>query len=59
MFQELEEENWTYFDTQIGQRQAYPNAASQGLTVFETKDAAAAKQEINSIVDEILNFKGA
>ena len=55
---ELIEDGWTYFDTQVGQRQAYPAASGQGLTVYEIQNAKAAQDEINGVVDEILAFKG-
>lgn len=51
-----EDDSWTFFDTQIGQRQAFSNASSTGRTVFEIHGASAAQKEIESAVKEILAF---
>ncbi len=43
------------FDTHIVQRQAYPQTASEGGTVFESRNTDAMR-EINALADEVLTF---
>lgn len=54
---DMQENGWTFFDTVIGQRQNFANAATQGLTVFEVTNSKAAQDEILFMVDEILKLK--
>lgn len=54
---DMQENGWTFFDTVIGQRQNFANAATQGLTVFEVPNSKAAQDEILFMVDEILKLK--
>lgn len=57
VMEELKEDtNWSFFDTQIGQRQAFVNASSCGRTVFEISGSKVAQNEILNVATEILEF---
>jgi chromosome partitioning protein len=51
----LEEQGLGVFATHITQRQVYPQTASEGGTVFDSKNADALA-EMNALTDEILAF---
>lgn len=51
----LEEQGLGVFATHIAQRQVYPQTASEGGTVFDSKNADALA-EMNALTDEILAF---
>ena len=53
----LAEHELSVFDTHIVQRQVYPQTASEGGTVFDSRNAAALA-EINALADEVLAFAG-
>lgn len=55
---DMEENNWSFFDTTIGQRIAFSNAATQGLSVLELEPNSEAVKEINRLTDEIEELKG-
>jgi chromosome partitioning protein len=51
----LSEQGLGVFATHVTQRQVYPQTASEGGTVFDSKNADALA-EINALTDEILTF---
>jgi len=51
----LSEQGLGVFATHVTQRQVYPQTASEGGTVFDSKNANALA-EINALTDEILTF---
>jgi chromosome partitioning protein len=51
----LAEQGLGVFETQIIQRQVYPQTASEGGTVFDSKNTDALA-EVNALTDEILAF---
>ena len=53
----LIENDWSFFDTSIKQRQIYAAAISEGLTIYEMPNNKEAKNEIDSLIDEILKIK--
>ncbi len=53
----LKENDWSFFDTSIKQRQIYAAAISNGLTVYEMPNNKEAKDEINHLIEEILSIK--
>ena len=55
---DMEENNWSFFETTVGQRIAFSNAATQGLSVFELEPYSEAAKEINRLTDEIESLKG-
>lgn len=53
----LKENDWSFFDTSIKQRQIYAAAISTGLTVYEMPNNKEAKEEIDNLLEEILSIK--
>ena len=53
----LIENDWSFFDTSIKQRQIYAAAISEGLTIYEMPNNKEAKNEIESLIEEILKLK--
>jgi chromosome partitioning protein len=51
----LEEYGLPVFENCIMQRQAYPQTAAEGLTVFDSGNTAA-MGEMNALTDELINF---
>lgn len=51
------DENWTFFDSIISQRQFFAKAASTGLSVYELKGAKEAQNDIENVVREIIQFQ--
>lgn len=51
----LAEHELNVFGTHVVQRQVYPQTASEGGTVFDSKNADA-QREINALADEVLAF---
>lgn len=54
----LQENDWSFFDTVIKQRQIYAAAISEGLTIYEMPSNKDAKDEIENLIDEVLSIKG-
>ena len=55
---DMEENEWSFFETTIGQRVAFSNAGTQGLSVIELDQGSEAAKEINQLTDEIVALKG-
>ena len=53
----LKENDWSFFDTTIKQRQIYAAAISNGLTVYEMPNNKEATEEIDQLITEILSIK--
>lgn len=51
----LADYNLPVFDSCIMQRQAYPQTAAEGLTIFDSGNSAAMK-EMNALTDELISF---
>lgn len=55
---DMEENDWSFFETTITQRVAFSNASTQGLSVFELEPHGIANVEIQKLTDEIEALKG-
>lgn len=55
---DMEENNWSFFETTITQRVAFSNASTQGLSVCELEPQGMATAEIKKLTDEIETLKG-
>ena len=55
---DMEENNWSFFETTITQRVAFSNASTQGLSVCELEPLGMATAEIKKLTDEIEALKG-
>ena len=55
---DMEENEWSFFETTITQRVAFSNAGTQGLGVMEFDEHCEAAKEIEKLTDEIVALKG-
>lgn len=54
MIQNMQDNNWQFFDTCLHQRQAYSLASTQGLSVLDLDSKSEASKEISKFTDELL-----
>ena len=55
---DMEDNDWSFFETTITQRVAFSNASTQGLAVMELDSNSVAAKEIENLTDEIVALKG-
>lgn len=55
---DMEDNDWSFFETTITQRVAFSNASTQGLAVMELDSNSVATKEIENLTDEIVALKG-